>query len=161
MATSAASPIPSSHSTSTTTPNPNPKPQPSQPAVSILSTPFARVYALAHPVLLLSLVAFRFSSVIENPVAELLGNIPYLVGLQVVYVMGCLPPAGSEKDTSGAGNNEETKAVRKVASTGALRRRGKSSPGTTSWSSGLVLVAWKLTVCPRRSDPMVSSPALS
>ncbi|KAL4745941.1 GPI biosynthesis protein family Pig-F-domain-containing protein [Aspergillus terricola var. indicus] len=146
MATSAASAIASSHSTTTTTPNQNQKPQPSQPPVSILPTLFARVYALAHPALLLSLVAYRFSSVIENPVTELLGNIPYLVGLQVVYVMGCLPPAGSEKDTTpGDGSNEETKTVKKVASTGALRRRGKSSPGTSSWSAGLVLVAWKLT----------------
>ncbi|KAL6230114.1 hypothetical protein BDW75DRAFT_223490 [Aspergillus navahoensis] len=143
MATSAATPTPSSPST--TTPNSNPKPQPSQPPVSILPTQFARAYALSHPALLLSLVAYRFPSVIENPIAELLGNIPYLVGLQAVYVMGCLPPAGSEKDTPGAGSTDETKSVKKVASTGALRRRGKSSPGASSWSAGLVLVAWKLT----------------
>ncbi|KAL4991893.1 GPI biosynthesis protein family Pig-F-domain-containing protein [Aspergillus falconensis] len=145
MATSAATPTPNSPSTTTTTPNPNPKPQPSQPPVSILPTQFARVYALAHPALLLSLVAYRFPSVIENPISELLGNIPYLVGLQAVYVMGCLPPAGSEKDTPGAGSTEQSKSVKKVASTGALRRRGKPSPGPSNWSAGLVLVAWKLT----------------
>ncbi|KAL4903864.1 hypothetical protein BDW74DRAFT_155527 [Aspergillus multicolor] len=132
-------------STTSQTPAPStapPKPKPSQPPVQILPTQFARVYALAHPALLLSLIVYRFSSVVENPVAELLGDIPYLVGLQAVYVMGCLPPAGSEKETSS--DTSETKTVKKSASMSALRRRGKAAGGS-SWSTGLVLVAWKLT----------------
>ncbi|RDW74428.1 PIG-F family protein [Aspergillus mulundensis] len=135
-------------STTPPTPAPNtapPKPKPSQPPVSILPTQFARAYALAHPALLLSLVVYRFTSVVENPIAELLGDIPYLVGLQAVYVMGCLPPAGSEKDPSGSGPDaSEHKTIKKSASISALRRRGKAT-GSASWSTGLVLVAWKLT----------------
>ncbi|KAL5336566.1 GPI biosynthesis protein family Pig-F-domain-containing protein [Aspergillus crustosus] len=110
-------------------------------ATPILPTQFARVYALAHPALLLSLVAYRFSSVIEDPVAELLGGIPYLVGLQVVYVMGCLPPAGSEKEDGSSTEGKKT-------SSGPARRRGpggKSSSASVGWSAGLVLAIWKLT----------------
>ncbi|KAL4873930.1 GPI biosynthesis protein family Pig-F-domain-containing protein, partial [Aspergillus spectabilis] len=106
---------------------------------SILSSQFARIYAFAHPALLLFLVAYRFCSVIEDPVVELLGDIPYLVGLQVVYVMGCLPPAGSEKEGSGSGV-EGKKVPRRRGGQG--KSSGSSSPG---WSGGLVLVIWKLT----------------
>ncbi|KAL4884236.1 GPI biosynthesis protein family Pig-F-domain-containing protein [Aspergillus karnatakaensis] len=109
--------------------------QKAHPATSILPTQFARVYAFAHPALLLSLVAYRFSNVIEDPVAELLRDIPYLVGLQVVYVMGCLPPAGSEKE---AGSAEGKKASQG-------RRRGNAGKSAPSASSGLILAIFKLT----------------
>ncbi|KAL4782184.1 GPI biosynthesis protein Pig-F [Aspergillus varians] len=142
-----ASPAPTSAST--------PKPKPSQPPTSILPSQFARVYALAHPAILLSLVAYRFSSVTDNPVGELLGDIPYLVGLQVVFVMGCLPPAGTEKETTSTSTStvpgtDDTKTVKKISGGGGgsgsgPRRRGKSSSSALSvWSAGLIQVAWKL-----------------
>ncbi|KAL4932969.1 PIG-F family protein [Aspergillus undulatus] len=132
---------------STPKPNPNakPSPSPSQPPVSILPSQFARVYSFAHPALLLSLVALRFSNVIENPVSELLNDIPYLVGLQVVYVMGCLPPAGSEKSGGPGPGAEKEKKIGSGSLGPGPRRRGKSAPGGTGWSSGLVLVVWRLT----------------
>ncbi|KAL4806241.1 GPI biosynthesis protein family Pig-F-domain-containing protein, partial [Aspergillus unguis] len=117
------------------------KPSQTQGPVPILPTQFARTYALAHPALILSLVAFRFSSVVKNPVVELLGDIPYLVGLQAVYAMGCLPPAGSEKD----GSNGSAASKGSAAGPPGLRRRGKSSSAGSGWSANLVLVAWKLT----------------
>ncbi|KAL2817263.1 GPI biosynthesis protein family Pig-F-domain-containing protein [Aspergillus cavernicola] len=119
------------------------KPKPSHPPVSVLPSQFARVYALAHPALLLSLVAYRFNSVVNDPVAELLGDIPFLVGLQVVFVMGCLPPAGAttseQKDAASSG----TESSKKVP---GPRRRGHPGKGTSGsgFSTGLVLVAWKL-----------------
>lgn len=135
-----ASPAPSQPSATATASNS--KPKPSQPPVPILPSQFARVYAVAHPALLLSLVTYRFSSVIDNPVSELLGDIPYLVGLQVVFVMSCLPPAGSEKESPGAGTDDTKKKV----PGSAPRRRGKPSGAGSPWSAGLVQVVWKLTV---------------
>ncbi|KAL4920676.1 GPI biosynthesis protein family Pig-F-domain-containing protein [Aspergillus aurantiobrunneus] len=125
-----------------------PKPEPSQSPTSILSSQFARVYALAHPAVLLSLVAYRFGSVVDNPVRELLSDIPYLVGLQVVFVMGCLPPTGSEKDSTSSGSSsgaDDTKTVKKTGGGPGPRRRGKSSSAGSVWSTNLVLVVWKLT----------------
>lgn len=136
MASPAPSQTPATATASTS------KPKPSQPPVPILPSQFARVYAVAHPALLLSLVTYRFSSVTDNPIAELLSDIPYLVGLQVVFVMGCLPPAGSEKESTGSGTDDTKKKV--PGST--PRRRGKSSGAGSPWSAGLVQVVWKLTV---------------
>lgn len=135
-----ASPVPSQ--TSATASASTSKPKPSQPPVPILSSQFARVYAVAHPALLLSLVTYRFSSVIDHPISELLGDIPYLVALQVVFVMGCLPPAGSEKESSSSGTDDTKKKV----PGSAPRRRGKPSGAGSPWSAGLIQVVWKLTV---------------
>ncbi|KAL3476910.1 GPI biosynthesis protein family Pig-F-domain-containing protein [Aspergillus californicus] len=124
---------------------PKPDQKPSHPPTQILPSQFARVYALVHPGLLLSLVAYRFQPVVENPVGELLGNIPFLVGLQAIFVMGCLPPAGTgvkslgEKEKEGGGGGSKT------------RRRGHGhgqagkSAGSGFFAAGLVLFAWKLT----------------
>jgi phosphatidylinositol glycan class F len=136
MASQSLAPAQQTAPSSTSTPS---KPKPSHPPVSILSSQFARGYALAHPAILLSLVAYRFSSVVHDPVAELLSDIPFLVGLQAVYVMGCLPPAGAEKDGS-------TSADGTTRKTTGPKRRGHSASKGSSWSTGLVSVAWKLTV---------------
>ncbi|KAL4946045.1 GPI biosynthesis protein family Pig-F-domain-containing protein [Aspergillus oleicola] len=138
-----ASPAPSTGAL-TSTPKPKPSTTPTPPLshgpISILPSQFAQIYSLAHPALLLSLVTYRFNSVIENPVNELLNDIPYLVGLQVVYVMGCLPPTGGEKD--GAGQEKKSQA----GGAGGPRRRGKSSSSSgANWSANLVFVVWKLT----------------
>ncbi|KAL2817088.1 GPI biosynthesis protein family Pig-F-domain-containing protein [Aspergillus granulosus] len=135
MASQSLPPTQQSASSPASTPS---KPNPSHPPVSILPTQFARSYALAHPALLLSLAAYRFSSVVNDPVAELLGDIPFLVGLQVVYVMGCLPPAGAEKDGS-----TTTDGTTKKSS--GPKRRGHSTSKGSAWSTGLVTVVWKLT----------------
>ncbi|BCS29953.1 PIG-F family protein [Aspergillus puulaauensis] len=135
MASSAPSQTSATASASTS------KPKPSQPPVPILSSQFARVYAVAHPALLLSLVTYRFSSVIDHPISELLSDIPYLVALQVVFVMGCLPPAGSEKESSSSGTDDTKKKV----PGSAPRRRGKPSGAGSPWSAGLIQVVWKLT----------------
>lgn len=80
-----------------------PPPKPPAPAVSILPGQLARVYSFAHPVLLLALLAVRFGKFVEDPVGELLGDLPVLAGLQMLYAVLCLPPAGAPSSKAGGG----------------------------------------------------------
>lgn len=80
-----------------------PPPKPPAPAVSILPGQLARVYSFAHPVLLLALLTVRFGKFVEDPVGELLGDLPVLAGLQVLYAVLCLPPAGAPSLKAGGG----------------------------------------------------------
>lgn len=80
-----------------------PPPKPPAPAVSVLPGQLARVYSFAHPVLLLGLLALRFEKFVEDPVSELLGDLPVLAGLQVLYAVVCLPPAGAPSSKGNTG----------------------------------------------------------
>ncbi|KKK20132.1 hypothetical protein ARAM_004369 [Aspergillus rambellii] len=130
---------PASSSSLATPQAPPPATMKSKPAaapVSILPGQFAQIYSFIHPALLLSLLVLRFGSVIDDPVTELLHDLPILVVLQVAFAMICLPPAGAAKPSSSppsaqgeastAVAEEKTTASRKIGS----RRRhaaGKSS----------------------------------
>ncbi|KAB8237475.1 PIG-F family protein [Aspergillus alliaceus] len=70
----------------------------SAPPINILPTTSSKVYALVHPILLLSLLATRFNALVADPITELLNDLPFLALLQVTFVMTCLPPAGSPED---------------------------------------------------------------
>lgn len=72
-----------------------PAPPKTAPPTSIQPTPFARVYASAHPLLLLGLLAWRFPALVADPVAEMTSVVPFLAALQTFFVMTVLPPAGS------------------------------------------------------------------
>ncbi|EYE91328.1 PIG-F family protein [Aspergillus ruber CBS 135680] len=107
-----------------------PPPKPPAPAVSILPGQLARVYSFAHPVLLLGLLAVRFKKFVEDPVSELFGDLPVLAGLQVLYAVVCLPPAGapSSKGTtveSSLGGSEGT--VLKPGRIGLRRKHAKEA----------------------------------
>src|SRR5690242_5707630 len=65
------------------------------PAVNILPNPAAQAYAHVHPTLLLAVYAFRFPAVVADPASTLLNDLPLYTALHVVYVVTCLPHAGS------------------------------------------------------------------
>lgn len=65
------------------------------PAVNILPSSSAQTYAHVHPTLLLAVYAFRFRALVADPVSTLLNDLPLYAGLQVAYVVTCLPQAGS------------------------------------------------------------------
>lgn len=74
--------------------------------IDILNSDTARLYTHLHPVILLSLYAFRFSSIVADPVAELTSALIPLSILQIAYVALCLPPTGGR---AGAGSQAEKK----------------------------------------------------
>ncbi|KAI9035602.1 PIG-F family protein [Aspergillus affinis] len=79
-----------------TSPSTNVPPvSPASPAIPVLPTPLAQTYVFLNPCLLLGLLALRFQSLTTDPVAELLNDLPLLALLQLIFVMICLPPAGS------------------------------------------------------------------
>jgi GPI ethanolamine phosphate transferase 2/3 subunit F len=65
------------------------------PAVNILPNSAAQTYAHIHPTLLLAVYAFRFPAVVVDPTSTLLNDLPLYTALQIVYVVTCLPHAGS------------------------------------------------------------------
>ena len=80
--------------------------------------------------LLLGLLAVRFKKFVEDPVSELFGDLPVLAGLQVLYAVVCLPPAGapSSKGTtveSSLGGSEGT--VLKPGRIGLRRKHAKEA----------------------------------
>ncbi|RMJ24508.1 biosynthesis protein [Aspergillus sp. HF37] len=79
-----------------------PAKKPPAPPVPLLPTQAAKTYALAHPLLLLSLLALRFERLVADPMAELLNSLPLLTVLQAGYVTVCLPAAGGGSPGTGS-----------------------------------------------------------
>lgn len=98
MTSTPPSPSLSSSATSQAPPAKNPP----TPPVPLLPTQAAKTYALAHPLLLLSLLALRFEHLVADPMAELLNSLPLLTVLQAGYVTVCLPAAGGGSPGTGS-----------------------------------------------------------
>ncbi|KAJ5718974.1 hypothetical protein N7493_007429 [Penicillium malachiteum] len=99
-------------------PSQPPVEKPSPPPVNILPSQLAQTYSYVHPTILLTLGATRFNALVEDPVSELLNDLPWLALLQLSYVILCLPPAGSL--ASDSSSNEKSQR-----STSGITRPGK------------------------------------
>lgn len=90
-----------------------PKPKSTSLPINILDNDIARIYTHIHPVLVLSLYAFSFKSIVADPVPTLLNGVIPITALQVTYAIICLPPtsAGSRSSPS----SEKTKGGKKKA----------------------------------------------
>lgn len=119
---------------------------PASPAIPVLPTSLAQIYAVLHPAILLTLLAWRFPSLTADPVGELLSDLPLLAVLQVVFVMICLPPAGSGLSVKGETADEERKEKEK--------EKAPSSPSAGSAGS-VVLKPGKVGY--RRKTPKADS----
>jgi phosphatidylinositol glycan class F len=74
------------------------KPQKARLAAStidILNNDTAHIYSHIHPILVLSLYAFQFKSIVADPVPALLNTLIPLSILQIAYVSICLPATGA------------------------------------------------------------------
>ncbi|KAH7067434.1 glycosylphosphatidylinositol anchor biosynthesis protein 11 [Paraphoma chrysanthemicola] len=79
------------------------KPKPTTAApISPLPNDIARTYTHIHPLIILSLYAYKFPSIVADPVPALTSILAPLAVLQIAFVALCLPPTG------------ETPKVRKV-----------------------------------------------
>jgi phosphatidylinositol glycan class F len=80
----------------TTVINPSAVAQPRAPATPVepLNNDVARLYTHLHPVLVLSLYAFKFRDIVADPVPALLSTLLPLGVLQIAHVAVCLPPTG-------------------------------------------------------------------
>ncbi|KAJ5688547.1 Glycosylphosphatidylinositol anchor biosynthesis protein 11, partial [Penicillium macrosclerotiorum] len=122
-------------------PSQAPAEKPSAPPVNILPSQVARTYSYAHPLLLLGLCALRFEALVADPVRELLADLPWLAGLQLFYVLLCLPPAGSTLSTEGGSTDEDKKkAPRSPPGPAVTLRPGKpgyrrkQTSGKSDWA---------------------------
>ncbi|KAL6709155.1 Glycosylphosphatidylinositol (GPI) anchor assembly protein [Coniothyrium glycines] len=71
------------------------KPQPSTaPPIEPLANDSARLYTHIHPILVLSVFAFKFRDLVADPVPALLTTLAPLAVLQTAFVAVCLPPTG-------------------------------------------------------------------
>ncbi|KAI6904386.1 hypothetical protein KC318_g7705 [Hortaea werneckii] len=66
---------------------------PSKP-VDILSSQTSQLYSNLHPILLFSILAFSFKTLVHDPVNTLLGLAPTIAILQALYCVICLPSTG-------------------------------------------------------------------
>ncbi|KAJ6037406.1 hypothetical protein N7540_001685 [Penicillium herquei] len=113
-------------------PSQPPVEKPSPPPVNILPSQLSQTYSYVHPTILLALGATRFNALVEDPVSELLNDLPWLALLQLSYVILCLPPAGSL--ASDSSSNEKSQR-----STSGTTRPGKPGPrrkhsGKNAWA---------------------------
>jgi phosphatidylinositol glycan class F len=71
------------------------KPRPPANPIDILNNDTSKLYTHLHPILVLSLYAYRFQAIVANPVPALTSTLVPLSILQIAYVAICLPPTGS------------------------------------------------------------------
>lgn len=64
------------------------------PPVEPLKNETARLYTHIHPILVLSVYAFKFPALVADPVPTLLTTLAPLAVLQIAFVAVCLPPTG-------------------------------------------------------------------
>ena len=106
-------------------------PAPKAPAmpIELLNTDAARIYTHIHPILVLSLYAYKFNDLVTDPVPALLSTLLPLAVLQIAFVAVCLPP------TSGT----STPQIRKQK-TGEKK---KVAPGKVEQGiNGTIVVCW-------------------
>ena len=80
---------------STTTVTKSPKARPAASTIDTLNNDTAHIYSHIHPILILSLYAFQFKSIVADPVPALLNTLVPLSTLQIAYVSICLPATGA------------------------------------------------------------------
>ncbi|EZF35990.1 hypothetical protein H101_00505 [Trichophyton interdigitale H6] len=72
----------------------------SHPPIRILSNPTAQAYSHLHPILIGSIFALRFNALVSDPVTTLSTLLPAFAVLQIIYVIICLPAAGTALGSS-------------------------------------------------------------
>ena len=96
--------------------------QPSAAPIEPLNTDFARLYTHLHPLLLLSLFAWRFDAFVADPAPTLLSALLPLAALQTAHVALCLPPT--------SGSSSSAAAIRKrVGGSGGEKKKGGVGSG--------------------------------
>lgn len=111
-------------STSSKMANPNtastaPQPPTATP-IEPLKNDTARIYTHIHPIIVLSLYAYKFQAIVTDPVPALLSTLVPLAVMQVLFVALCLPPTG------GAAQGEKKKAGEKKR---VAAGKAESGPG--------------------------------
>jgi phosphatidylinositol glycan class F len=84
--------------------------------ISILDSAPARLYAHVHPLLILSGYVLQFKSIVANPTSSLTALLFPLAALQTLYLILCLPPAGSSSATIKPVPNKQNANSRKKIS---------------------------------------------
>jgi phosphatidylinositol glycan class F len=106
------------------------KPTPSTAApIESLQNDAARLYTHVHPVVILSLYAYKFQAIVADPVPALLGILAPLAVLQIAYVAVCLPPTGETPKVKKSKPGEKKKHTPGVLETGV---------------NGKIVVCWSL-----------------
>jgi hypothetical protein len=107
------------------------KPTPSTAApIEPLQNDAARLYTHVHPVVILSLYAYKFKAIVADPVPALLGILAPLAVLQIAYVAVCLPPTGETPKVKKSKPGEKKKHTPSVLETGV---------------NGKIVVRWSLS----------------
>ena len=78
------------------------KPRPIAAPIDILDNDTAKLYTHLHPILVLSLYAFKWRAIVADPVPALWNTLIWLGMLQVAYAALCLPPTTSGGSSSAA-----------------------------------------------------------
>lgn len=112
--------------------------KPSVPPVNIRPSSLAQTYSYVHPILLLALGATRFNGLVENPVQELLSDIPWLAALQLSYVLLCLPPAGSISHSEGPSHDAKAPRTPRPGKPGYRRKHSGKNVWAGVWAKLMV-----------------------
>jgi phosphatidylinositol glycan class F len=81
--------------------------------VEPLTNDTAKVYTHIHPIILLSLYAYQFPSIVADPVPALTNTLIWTGALQVLYAVICLPPTtGGSASADKKKQGDKKKAAR-------------------------------------------------
>jgi phosphatidylinositol glycan class F len=99
------------------------KPKPSiAPPIEPLKNDVARLYTHVHPVVVLSMYAYKFKDIVADPVPALLGLLAPLAVLQIAYVAVCLPPTGETPKVKKSKPGEKKRQASGVLDTGVTAK---------------------------------------
>lgn len=71
----------------------------------------AHIYTHLHPIVVLSIYAYKFQDIVADPVPALLSIVAPLAVLQIAYVAICLPPTGETPKVRKSKPGEKKKHV--------------------------------------------------
>ena len=91
------------------------KSRPPASPIDILNNDAARLYTHLHPVLVLSLYAYQFRSIVADPVPVLTTTLIPLSILQIAYVAICLPPTGGSGSPTAQADRRKSGEKKKTA----------------------------------------------
>ena len=92
--------------------------------IESLNTDAARIYTHIHPILVLSLYAYKFQDLVADPVPALLSTLLPLAVLQIAFVAVCLPPTSGTSTSTGALNIKKLKGGEKKKAAPSKAERG-------------------------------------
>lgn len=118
-----------------------------------LDTPYSQLYRHVHPILVLSVAYFSFSSLVADPISTLISTAIPLAIFQFLYCILCLPPWSSKPAPSpsskkdGNGNGSITNINGGIKDSSTTTTTTAKRPKRVQFAKTPATLSSKISVC--------------